>query len=271
MMKLRLAYLYSDLLNIYGDIGNIICLKQRAKWHGIDIEVDEVSLNETQKQFTNFDLFFIGGGQDSQQTKVAQDLTKRSDELKESLISKESVALAICGGYQILGKSYQTSENEIIPGLSILDIETKAPALIEGRMQDRLVSNVVAKLLIEINCYSSRDIKNYPDTIVGFENHSGRTFINSNSDTKPLAKVIKGSGNNAEDSYEGVNFKNIFGTYLHGSFLPKNPHFCDELLYRALKHSFKRQNMDWDPSFKFNPLNDSLELEAHRKALVLQG
>jgi hypothetical protein len=254
----KIAHLYADLLNLYGDRGNILTLRSRLEWRSIPCEVEEITIGEHNKRLQDYDLFFIGGGQDEQQKPVAQDLLLRSNELRDVVEAGKPV-LAVCGGYQLLGKSYQTSSAFDIPGLGILDIETRARAQKEGQKQDRLVGNVCAELLIDLKINSALK------TLVGFENHSGRTYIMSTA-TKPLSKLIRGFGNNAEDGFEGAVYKNVFGTYLHGSLLPKNPHLADEIIYRSLetaKHPYLSQNTT------LLPLNDKLEISAHDFATKL--
>lgn len=254
MDKLKLAYLYPELLNIYGDRGNVLCLQKRCEWRDINIEITEININEENKRLNEFDLIFIGGGQDAQQEKVAQDLMAKKNELKEA-VEADTTVLAICGGYQMLGSYYQTSSGEEIQGLNILEgLYTKAPSL-EKDKQSRLIGNVVAEAMV-------KGIEG--QTLVGFENHSGRTYIPSNTNTvKPLAKIIKGYGNNGEDSFEGANYRNVFGTYLHGSLLPKNPLLADELIIRAIR---KR-----NPKFTcLSRLDDQIELAAHNNALDLR-
>ncbi len=244
--KLKIAHLYPDFLNLYGDKGNILALTRRLEWRGLDFELENITIGEHNKKFSDFDLFFIGGGQDSQQSDVAKDLAIRKNELK-AVIEFEKPLLAVCGGYQLLGKTYQTSEADEIEGLGILDVYTEAIKQENTDKQDRLVANVVAELLLPLSFES--ELK----TLVGFENHSGRTrFSRQDSATKPLAKIIKGHGNNGEDGFEGAYYKNCIGTYLHGSLLPKNPHLADELILRALK-------CDELPS-----LNDEMEISTHK-------
>ena len=245
-MVLKLAYLYPSLLNLYGDQGNILCLKRRAEWRDIELEVHEIELG-SRKSFENFDLFFIGGGQDAQQELVADDLMRRKADLIEA-VENNAVILSICGGYQMLGNYYQTSSNAKVEGLGILDIHTKAP-----EDASRLIGNVVARSELKGGMKDK--------TLVGFENHSGRTYIKKKSKTKALAIVEKGYGNNGEDQTEGAVYKNVFGTYLHGSVLPKNPHFADELLLRAIKRQ--------DPKAKLKKLKDEMEQQAHKVALSL--
>ena len=257
---LRLAHLYPQELNLYGDKGNILALTKRLEWRGIDYQLDEINIGDSTK-LSDYHLFFIGGGQDSGQAKVAQDFLRRNEEVTD-FINSGGVGLAICGGYQLLGKSYETSEGDVMEGLGILDIETTAPKS-SDKFQDRLIGNVVAELLINLE----------PRTLVGFENHSGRTrfcsrslvghkhnvisrFEQAQSDTLiPLAKVVDGYGNNGEDFYEGAIYRNLFGSYLHGSLLPKNPHLADELLRRAIKFA----GLD----IELTRLDDKLEYRAH--------
>ena len=254
MSILRIAHLYPDLLNLYGDKGNVLTLTKRLEWRGIEFIFDEITVAEHNKRFSDYHLFFIGGGQDSGQTIVAKDLLSRKQEMID-VVEAGATVLSICGGYQLLGKTYETSEAQIIEGLGILDVETRAPKIVAGKTQDRLIGNVTAELLIDLE----------PRTIVGFENHSGRTYLRDKVlgvGTLPLAKIIHGYGNNAEDGTEGAYYKNLFGTYLHGSLLPKNPHFADELLRRSLVYS--------GSSMILEPLDDKLELRAHRAAIGLK-
>jgi hypothetical protein len=250
---IKIAHLYPHHLNLYGDIGNIITFANRLKWRSIDFCIDEISLGEQVKKYKDYDLIFIGGGQDRQQEEIAADIASRRNELFD-LVENNLPVLAVCGGYQLLGKYYQTSEGHEIAGLDILGIITKAPSQQKNSKQDRLIGNVSAKLLLEMQF--NTELK----TLVGFENHSGRTFI-VDQNTKPLAQIIKGFGNNAEDVFEGAYYKNLIGTYVHGSLLPKNPHLADEILYRAIKYSGK--------NYSLNALDDSFELEAHNFALKL--
>ena len=255
--KLKILHLYPQHLNLYGDFGNILALKQRSAWRSIDATVDFLEPANFAKDFRDYDIVFIGGGQDAQQELVAHDFMKRKAELTEA-VDNGLVILAICGGYQLLGQSYETSDGQEIPGLGILDVKTKAKPQEKSARQDRLVGNVVAKLQIKLQ--SKTKLK----TLVGFENHSGRTYIEESSKTISLAKVTRGFGNNAVDKTEGANYKNVFGTYLHGSLLPKNPHFTDELLFRALD----KQGIDAKEFL--SELDDRIEVKAHEFALGLR-
>ena len=226
MKKLRLAHLYPKLLNIYGDGGNILALIKRCQWRGITVELDEIGVGD---KIGRHDIYFIGGGQDLQQIEVSKELLKNKDFLTEER-DRMAVFLGICGGYQLMGHYYQPHNGDRLEGISLLDAYTVAG-------NKRFIGNVTAETdLVE------------PHTLVGFENHSGLTYLQG--DTVPIGKVSVGNGNNGEDKTEGARFKNVFGTYLHGSFLPKNPHFADYMIELAL-------------GAKPEPLDDEIELLAH--------
>ena len=214
-MELTICHLYPDLLNVYGDVGNVLILKHRASLRGIDVNIVNSSLNDTLDK-DNIDIIFFGGGQDYEQSIVSNDLnTIKKDDIKE-YIEDGKVFLAICGGYQLLGKYYTAPNGEKINGLGILNIYT------EGG-DTRFIGNT--------EIYN----ESFDETYVGFENHSGRTYIN---DHTPLGKCIHGYGNNGQDGYEGCIYKNTFGSYFHGSFLSKNPEFADRLLLLALHNKY---------------------------------
>lgn len=229
-MKLTIGHLYPDLMNLYGDSGNTICLVRRCQWRGVDVEVKENSP----------DILFMGGGQDRQQKIVAEDLKKgRGEEIKE-FIESGGVGLFICGGYQLMGKFYRPVEGPNLKGLGVFDIETCH----FGKSKPRCIGDVV--------------IEWQGKTLVGFENHGGRTYLGGG--VRPLGRVLYGHGNNSEDGTEGAVYKNAFGTYLHGALLPKNPHFADYLIELALKNKY-------GPSVKLDPLDDTLEWQAHNTVL----
>lgn len=235
---LKLGHLYPKELNLYGDIGNIITLKKRCEWRGIELIVDNINLND---EISEHDIYFIGGGQDKQQIDVAKDIQRHKDFLTKER-DNNKIFLGICGGYQLLGHYYQPHNGEKLLGISLLDAYTVAG-------KNRFIGNVTAK------------IENLePSTLVGFENHSGLTYLQG--ETKPLATISIGRGNNGEDNTEGARFKNIFGTYLHGSLLPKNPHFADLLISLALQNKYNKT--------KLGPLNDDIELLAHNSAIGKQ-
>ena len=229
-MKIKIAHLYPELLNLYGDRGNIISMKNRLLWRGIDAEVCEYKLSDD-VDFSDIDIVFIGGGSDREQQLVCRRLHEIKDRISE-YVNDNGVVVTICGGYQLLGKYYKIKD-EKVEGLDILDIYTETG---EGR----LIGNVVIKT----------DLFERP--IVGFENHGGRTFINNH---KPFGKVLFGNGNNGNDGGEGVIYKNVIGTYLHGPLLPKNPHLCDYILQKAIERKYE--------NITLKPLDDKIEFEAN--------
>lgn len=227
MKEVRIGHLYPKLLNIYGDGGNVLALKKRLEWRGYNVIIDEINAGET--SIDEHDIYFIGGGQDLQQIEVSKELQKHKDFLTSER-DRGAVFLGICGGYQLFGHYYQPHQGEKLLGISLLDAHTVAGS-------KRFIGNVTVKTdLVE------------PNTLVGFENHSGLTYLSG--DTKPIGNIVVGNGNNGSDGSEGARYKNVFGTYLHGSFLPKNPHFTDYLLELAVGE-------------KLEPLNDEIEICAH--------
>ncbi len=238
---LKLAHLYPSLMNIYGDRGNIICLRQRCLWRGIELDVTGIGLGEEFEPLT-YDMLFMGGGQDREQQMVAEDLQTKGQAIKAA-IDVGAVALVVCGGYQLFGRYYRPAEGPDLVGIEVFDAWT----IHKGSDVPRCIGNVVAR---------------WDDhTLVGFENHGGRTYLGPQA--APLAQVIHGHGNNSEDGGEGAVYKNAYGTYLHGSLLPKNPHFADHLLSLALARKYG--------DFTLAPLDDSLEMRAHEAALRLVG
>ena len=229
-MKLKIAHLYPDLLNLYGDIGNITTIKKRCEWRGIEAQVDSIYGNE-KIAFTDYDLVFLGGGSDREQLLVRDKLISMKKEIS-AYVENNGVLLAVCGGYQLLG-SYYKLEKETIKGLEILNIQTEVG-------KTRLISDVVLE---------NEDF----GTIVGFENHGGRTYINEHT---PLGKVLYGNGNNGTDGYEGVIYKNVIATYLHGSLLPKNPKLADHIIRKMLEQRGLKSEL--------KELDDSVENEAHK-------
>jgi len=240
-VKLTIGHLYPDLMNLYGDLGNIICLVRRCQWRGIDVEVKKIfPSSDIQSPTSNFQLLFLGGGQDRQQKIVAEDFKKgRGEEIKE-FIENGGVGLFICGGYQLMGKFYRPAEGPYLEGLGIFDIETYH----FGKEKPRCIGNTVIEWQGKI--------------LVGFENHGGRTYLGRG--VRPLGKVLHGHGNNSEDGTEGAVYKNAFGTYLHGALLPKNPHFADYLIERALRNKYGLE-------VKLSPLDDTLEWQAYHAVL----
>jgi CobQ-like glutamine amidotransferase family enzyme len=235
-MKLVLVHLYPDLMNVYGDRGNIITLERRCDWRGIELEVRSCSLGEAFDPAT-VDLIFFGGGQDREQTVVAQDLVVYKAEAIRAAVEAGSVLLSVCGGFQLLGKYFRTSSDGDLPGIGLFDAWTVAG-------ERRCIGNVV------ISC----DWDPQTRTLVGFENHSGKTYLGPGC--APLGRVLHGFGNNGEDGSEGAIYKSAYGCYLHGSLLPKNPWFADRLIAEALR---RRQ----EPTEPLRDLDDRLENLAH--------
>lgn len=243
-MNLNICHLYPDLLDLYGDRGNILTLAARCRWRGIETAVQRASLGD-KLDFQNMDILFIGGGSDREQNLLVEDLMQRKINL-QAAIEDGLVVLTICGGYQLLGQYYQTAEGKKIPGLGILDLYTIAGS-------KRMIGNVV----VELDCLLEVRQRTPLSTLVGFENHSGKTYLGSG--LKPLGKVLVGYGNNGEDKAEGVRYKNIFGTYLHGPLLPKNPDFADLLLQLALKRRGYAEQIEL--------LDDRIERLSHQAML----
>lgn len=237
-VSLRIAHLYPDMLNLYGDRGNIIVLTGRMRARGIDVQTEQITMG---KAFNadDYDIFFIGGGQDFEQDVLLDDLTKGKDVQINKAIHSGRVMLAICGGYQMLGKYYKTYDGKILQYMGALDFYT------EGR-EERMIGNYAYKTKEGIE-------------VVGFENHSGRTYLGK--DTEPLGRVIKGYGNNGEDGTEGVRFLNTFGTYSHGPVLPKNPQLADLLISKALENKYGKADL--------KPLDDKLEALAQKQVMKL--
>jgi CobQ-like glutamine amidotransferase family enzyme len=241
--RLTLLHLYPDLLNIYGDRGNVVALARRASWRGIALDVREASVGED-VEWDAVDIVTIGGGEDTKQGLAAEDLAARAGPLRAAIEGGLAV-LAVCGGYQLLGHYYQPAEGPRLPGVGALDAHTVA-----GRR--RMIGNVVA----DAPALGS---------LVGFENHSGRTFLGPGC--QPLARIRRGrgGGNNGSDRGEGARHRYCVGTYLHGSVLPKNPALADFLLQGALERRYGARAAQ----AALHPLQDDLEARAHRAAETL--
>jgi len=238
---LRVCALYPDLMNIYADRGNLLMIEQRCRWRGIDFELTSSGLGDRLDP-DRADLFYIGGGQDRDQQRCALDLVECKREALHEIAARGGVVLAVCGGYQLLGRSYQLGD-ERLPGVELLDLETiREPG-------PRLIGNVA----IEVELRPGE-----PRVLAGFENHGGRTYLGPG--TAPLGRVLKGHGNNGKDGFEGGRERNVIGTYLHGPLLPKNAWFADWLIETALGLP--------EP---LEPLEDSLERAAHADARRAAG
>ncbi|MGG6241939.1 type 1 glutamine amidotransferase [Nodosilinea sp. AN01ver1] len=232
---LSLTHLYPDYLNLYGDTGNLIVLRRRCQWMGIDCTVNALSMGEA-AQAGCTDLYFMGGGQDNDQVAVVNDF----HQLKYDAIKADTevgvVFLGVCGGYQLMGNTFLMGNGEETRGLGIINVNTRAPGT---DVKQRCIGNLVAELTpatyadMQTLYAPHRDI---PKTLVGFENHSGQTYLGDG--VEPLATTIAGFGNNAAAEHEGARYKNVFGSYMHGSLLPKNPHFADYLIGLALRRRY---------------------------------
>lgn len=299
--KLKIAHLYPRLMNIYGDRGNILCLTRRCRERGIGVAVDELGVGDS-LDAGKHNLIFMGGAQDRDQRRVADDLRETKGQALLDAAEADTVILAVCGAYQLFGKYYVAASGEQLEGLGLFDLHTEHP----GPSDDRLIGNVVAELADTGNLNHPSTSSGWKEraegsqehaetaeparhpkpvegrhpaparhpepvqgrhpepvegsrslTLVGFENHGGRTYLGP--DAQPLAKVRSGFGNNGKDGTEGARYRNAFGTYLHGSLLPKNPAFADMLIALALGET------------ELAPLDDALENAAHQAALKLTG
>lgn len=229
-MNLKIAWLYPELMSTYGDRGNVICLTKRCQWRKIDVTV--------QNDAAKADLIFMGGAQDRQQKIVAADFLGKKANLVKKMVENGIPALFVCAAYQFVGHFYRPYQGADIPGAGIFDLYTVHP----GDQAKRLIGNVVAKLL------------DSGKTIVGFENHGGRTTLGPKM--KPLVKVISGFGNNGDDGFEGARLANSIGSYFHGPLLPKNPFLADWLIQKALEVKYNKK-------IELSPLDDTLERQAH--------
>jgi len=211
--ELTILQLYPRDMNIYGDWGNTLVLKRRAQWHGYSVTLLDYNPGDTFPE--TVDIIIGGGGQDSGQDKIKDDLQKIAPKLHQ-LADANTPMLMICGLYQMFGTFFKTKDGEIIPGIGIFDTETHGGP-------ERLIGNIVTRSEL------------FGD-IVGYENHSGLTYLSG--ETVPLAKVIRGGGNNGQDESEGARYKNVIGSYLHGSLLPKNPRIADWLIEQAATNKY---------------------------------
>lgn len=233
-MIIKIAHLYPDLLNLYGDSGNVLCLQKRLMWRNIECKTD-LLYADSYFDLNNYDIIFIGGGQDFEQRLVLKSLSKGVADNLHSAIENEVCVLAVCGGFQLLGKYYQTNKGDVLNFTGILDFYTVGKS-------KRLIGNYIFKTEEKIR-------------IMGFENHSGRTYLSKN--LKPLGKVLMGCGNNGKDGTEGVRYKNTFGTYCHGPILPKNPDFADLIIENALLRKYGKAEL--------SPIDNTMEIIARKQ------
>ncbi len=241
-MELRICHLYPRLLNVAGDRGNLIAIERRCSWRGIRTAVTDVGPGQ-EHDLTGCDLILFHGGQDKEMDVVAEDLRRHHQALRAAA-KEDVVILGICAGYQLLGHYYQPSRAPRLEGVGALDVVTEAGAT-------RFMNH------ISLRC----DFPGQPThTMVGFENHSGRTFLGSKA--RALGTVLAGSGNNGEDGFEGARQRQVYGTYLHGPLLPKNPWFTDHLIWQGLRHRYGE-------IAELDPLDNDSEDAAHQAALEL--
>lgn len=234
-MELKICHMYPDVLNLYGDRGNIICMQKRLAWRGIDALITKLPIGE-RASLADFDLVFIGGGQDFEQEVLLDDLHRGKDREIKSAIEDGVTFLTICGGYQMMGNYYETYDRHRCDFIGAVDLYTLG-------LKNRMIGNYKYK------CTESAG----GSVVVGFENHSGKTYLGAG--VEPLGHVLAGFGNNGEDGTEGVHYKNLFGTYSHGPLLPKNAELCDFILQTALERKYGAAELA--------PLDDAAETAAH--------
>ena len=236
-MKIRVGHLYPDYLNIYADRGNIAVFAERARERGHDLDVRGISMGD-EVPLGEVDLFYVGGGQDREQALVTGDLAEKAEPLHEA-VDRGAVFLAVCGGYQLLGRFYRNVAGDELPGIGLLPLHTVAG-------DRRMIGDVL------LDCeWAGRPL-------AGFENHAGRTHLDPGAE--PLGRVVAGFGNDGKSGFEGCRRRRVYGTYLHGPLLPRNPWFADHLLAEALAHA-----TGGDPP-QLAPLADDLEAKAHEVA-----
>ncbi|HEY2355791.1 MAG TPA: hypothetical protein VGH79_12925 [Gaiellaceae bacterium] len=236
-MNIRVGHLYPDYLNIYADRGNIAVFSQRAAWRGHELEVTAIGMGDGVVPGAH-DLYYVGGGQDREQLLVAEDLLGKADGLRAA-IDGGAALLAVCGGYQLLGRGYRGFHGEDMPGIGLLPLETVAG-------EKRMIGDVLLECELE---------PGETHTLAGFENHAGRTRLDPGAE--PLGRVVSGFGNDGESGYEGCRAGRVIGTYLHGPLLPRNPWLADWLLSQALAHRTGGEPVP------LGELPDRLERQAH--------
>jgi CobQ-like glutamine amidotransferase family enzyme len=231
-VRIRVGHLYPDYLNIYADRGNIAVFAERARARGHELDVRAIGMGDA-VPVGEIDLFYVGGGQDREQELVAHDLVAKAGPLREA-VEEGAAFLAVCGGYQLLGRSYRDVAGVELPGIGLLPLHTVAG-------ETRMIGDVL------LDCAWAGE------TLAGFENHAGRTLLDEGAE--PLGRVVSGFGNDGVSGHEGCRYKRAYGTYLHGPLLPRNPWFADRLLEEALAHAGVEERLA--------SLPDELEREAH--------
>ncbi|HCM82077.1 TPA: cobalamin biosynthesis protein CobQ [Patescibacteria group bacterium] len=246
---LKIGWLYPELMSTYGDRGNIIVLQKRCEWRGIDVTIAPIDFSTSNNELRTINFIFGGGAQDRQQGILIDDLQKNKGPVMKEMIDNGTPGLFVCGSPQLLGHYFINGAGEKLEGLGIFDMVSKYP----GKDEPRCIGNLVASLNFQFSIFNFRK-----NTVVGFENHGGRTYLGKG--VKPFARVIAGNGNNGEDQTEGAVYKNCIATYSHGPFLPKNPHVADWLIRKALEVKYKK-------AIPLEPLDDTLEWQAHESIL----
>lgn len=251
-LELTIGHLYPERMNLYGDIGNVIALKRRAEVRGIRVKVENIPEGNDLKP-SQCDIYFMGGGQDGDQMAIYRDfIDLKGKQLAEDLDNRTPM-LAICGAYQLLGNYFIDSKANKIQGLGLLPIETVAPG---PELAQRAIGNIVTRVTHPGISNHYTNLK----TLVGFENHSGRTRVNKNKEINILGEVLVGQGDNEDGQSDGVIYKNVIGSYMHGSLLPKNPHLTDYILKQAIEIKHNK-------GIELPKLDDSQELKAHNYIL----
>jgi len=250
--KLTIVWLYYDLMNTYGDRGNVMLLASRAQSRGIETEIIEASVDTPSSELAKADILFMGGAEDWQQEIVSKDLTGKKLKVLKHKITHGTPALFICGAYQFLGEYYVTADGKKLPGLSILPFYTEQ----KKESEKRLIGDIIVKVTHPI--FAPYHAPNKPYYLIGFENHGGRTVIPQTSDA--IGKTVVGFGNNDTDQHEGFVYQNTIGTYLHGPILARNPMIADFLLAKALLVTYNEK-------IDLAPLNDEI-IQKNRKYLL---
>lgn len=238
-MILKICHLYPTLMSVAADRGNLYSIKKRCEWRGIGVEVEPVYVKQT-PDFTQFDILLFHGGADREMELASRDIQFKGPALQEAA-EAGVVFLAVCAGYQLLGNYYKPSQGPELKGVGLIDFYTEGGST-------RFMTHMALECKFD---YRGKNV------LVGYENHSGRTYLGSN--TEPLGRVIAGWGNNGKDGYEGVHYKHVYGSYLHGPILPKNPWFTDYLITQALERRYG--------AVELAPLDDEIEDAAHQAAL----
>lgn len=255
-MKLSIAWLYPTLMGTYGDRGNIISLVKRCAWRGIEVEVRSINRETDPEILASSNLIFMGGAQDRQQKIVAEDIFKNKGAWITKMVKNGVPALFVCASYQFMGRFYRAADGTEIPGLGLFDLYTVNPGLgVKRCIGDLVVEVLPGSLALPPLIVSENKVGPNRSTLVGFENHGGRTFLGP--DVKPLGRVLRGYGNNGRDRLEGAVYRNAIGCYCHGPLLPRNPHLSDFLISQALDLNYADLRV----------LPDTLEKMAHLAAL----